>query len=278
MSAYLADFDEPNPSDAYQIVGYQEYANALNHLVPLVQRADEEALAAYDKVIKSMPELAIYTNLSRRFNFALTQNSSLTPLLRRTLNLYNSSSLKDNEDLAAAEYKHAGIGWLIALARLEHGSIEIGYQKNVSPFNLTHLTTVETPAFLELLLDGARSHYWAMNMDPVTHDLLDGNVPKVSDRTALAYGRRAVLVQKMLETLKRLAGVQFTLIQKQELQTWYDNLSEVREGVSYNVYETYKAAISQQGVYNIDLNGCPPLVSGIRKDISLGRGRISLAE
>ena len=278
MSAYLADFDEPNPSDAYQIVGYQEYANALNHLVPLVQRADEEALAAYDKVIESMPELAIYTNLSRRFNFALTQKSSLTPLLRRTLNLYNSSSLKDNEELAAADYKHAGIGWLIALARLEHGSIEIGYQKNVSSFNLTHLTTVETPAFLELLLDGARSHYWAMNMDPVTHDLLNGNVPKVSDRTALAYGRRAVLVQKMLETLNRLAGVQFTPIQKQELQTWYDNLSEVREGVSYNVYETYKAAISQQGVYNIDLNGCPPLVRGIRKDISLGRGRISLAE
>ncbi len=278
MSAYLAEFDEPNPSDAYQIVGYQEYANALNHLVPLVKQADEEALAAYDKIIESMPELAIYTNLSRRFNFAMAQNSSLTPLLRRTLNLYNSSSLKDKDDLAAAEYRHAGIGWLIALARLEHGSIEIGYQKDVSPFNLTHLTTVETPAFLELLLDGARSHYWAMNMDPVTHYLLDGNVPKVSDRTALAYGRRAVLVLKMLETLNQMAGVQFTPVQKQELQTWYDNLSEVREGVSYNVYETYKAAISQQGVNNIDLNGCPPLVSGIRKDISLGRGRISLAE
>ena len=82
----------------------------------------------------------------------------------------------------------------------------------------------------------------------------------------------------MLETLNRVAGAQFTPVQKQELQSWYDNLSEVREGVSYNVYETYKAAISQQGIQSIDLKGCPPLVSGIRKDISLGRGRISLAE
>ena len=41
VSVFGADFDEPDPSDAYQIVGYQEYANALNNLVPLVREADE---------------------------------------------------------------------------------------------------------------------------------------------------------------------------------------------------------------------------------------------
>ena len=275
VGVFVADFDEPDPSDAYQIVGYQEYANALNNLVPLVRAADEASLRVYDKIISDMPELVIYTNLSRRFGLVQMQNFSLPPRLRNTSNLYRQSSLNEPGNDANA-YKRSGIGWLIALARLEHGSIEIGYQTNVSPFNLEELTKVETPAFSALLLDGARSHYWAMKMDSVTHYLIEGNVPKVSDRTALAYGRRAVLVQEMLKTLNQLAGRQFTPAQKQELQSWYKNMSAVRQGVVYNVYETYKVAIAKNGIGNIDLQGCPPLVSGIRDDILRGRASISL--
>ena len=277
VGVFVADFDEPDPSDAYQIVGYQEYANALNNLVPLVRVADEASLRVYDKIISDMPELVIYTNLSRRFGLVQMQNFSLPPRLRNTSNLYRQSSLNETGNDANA-YKRSGIGWLIALARLEHGSIEIGYQTNVSPFNLEELTKVETPAFSALLLDGARSHYWAMKMDSVTHYLIEGNVPKVSDRTALAYGRRAVLVQEMLKTLNQLAGRQFTPAQKQELQSWYKNMSAVRQGVVYNVYETYKVAIAKNGIGNIDLQGCPPLVSGIRDDILRGRASISLEE
>ena len=277
VGVFVADFDEPDPSDAYQIVGYQEYANALNNLVPLVRAADEASLRVYDKIISDMSELVIYTNLSRRFGLVQMQNFSLPPRLRNTSNLYRQSSLNETGNDANA-YKRSGIGWLIALARLEHGSIEIGYQTNVSPFNLEELTKVETPAFSALLLDGARSHYWAMKMDSVTHYLIEGNVPKVSDRTALAYGRRAVLVQEMLKTLNQLAGRQFTPAQKQELQSWYKNMSAVRQGVVYNVYETYKVAIAKNGIGNIDLQGCPPLVSGIRDDILRGRASISLEE
>ena len=277
VGVFVADFDEPDPSDAYQIVGYQEYANALNNLVPLVRAADEASLRVYDKIISDMPELVIYTNLSRRFGLVQMQNFPLPPRLRNTSNLYRQSSLNETGNDANA-YKRSGIGWLIALARLEHGSIEIGYQTNVSPFNLEELTKVETPAFSALLLDGARSHYWAMKMDSVTHYLIEGNVPKVSDRTALAYGRRAVLVQEMLKTLNQLAGRQFTPAQKQELQSWYKNMSAVRQGVVYNVYETYKVAIAKNGIGNIDLQGCPPLVSGIRDDILRGRASISLEE
>ena len=277
VGVFVADFDEPDPSDAYQIVGYQEYANALNNLVPLVREADEASLRVYDKIISDMPELVIYTNLSRRFGFSQVQNSALPLRLRNISNLYRQSSLNETGNDANA-YKRSGIGWLIALARLEHGSIEIGYQTNVSPFNLEELTKVETPAFSALLLDGARSHYWAMKMDSVTHYLIEGNVPKVSDRTALAYGRRAVLVQEMLKTLNQLASQQFSPAQKQELQSWYKNMSAVRQGVVYNVYETYKVAIAKNGIGNIDLQGCPPLVSGIRDDILRGRASISLEE
>ena len=223
-----------------------------------------------------MPELAIYTNLSRRFNFPQAQNSPLTPLLRSTINLYRQSSLNEQEQGPGDDFRRSGIGWVIALARIEHGGIEIGYQRNVSPFNLQHLTEIEKPAFMELLLDGARGHYWAMRMDPVTHLILKGEVVKVSSQTALAYGRRAVMLEKMLETLNKMAGATFTPIQKQELQTWYNDMSEVREGVSYIMYETYKVAISQQGIEAVDLQGCPPLVDGIRRDISSGRAKISL--
>jgi len=258
-------------------VGYQEYANALNHLVPLIQKADAAQLEAYDKIISQMPELSIYTNLSRRFNFPQAQNSSLTPLLRGTINLYRQSSLNEQELGQEDDFRRSGLGWVIALARIEHGGIEIGYQRNVSPFNLEHLTEIERPAFMELLLDGARGHYWAMRMDPMTHLILKGEVVKVSSQTALAYGRRAVMLQSMLETLNKMAGATFTPVQKKELQTWYNDMSEVREGVSDIMYETYKVAIAQQGgIEAVDLKGCPQLVDGIRRDISLGRAKIRL--
>ncbi|MBK96907.1 MAG: hypothetical protein CMJ79_14505 [Planctomycetaceae bacterium] len=276
MSGYLAEFDEPDPSDAYQIVGYQEYANALNHLVPLVQKANAEQLAAYDKIVSNMPELAVYTNLSRRFNFPEARNSALTPLLRGTLNLYRQSSLNEQALGEDNEFRRTGIGWVIALARIEHGAIELGYQKNVSPFNLENLTQVEQAAFQELLLDGARSHYWTMRMDPMTHLILKGEVVKVNDRTALAYGRRAVILQNLLQALNHLAGATLSPVQKTELQSWFNDMTEVREGVSYIMYETYKQAISKQGIYSMDLEGCPRLVEGIRSDISLGKGRIQL--
>ena len=257
-------------------MGYQEYANALNHLAPLVQKADAVQLNAFNKIISQMPELAIYTNLSRRFNFPRVQNASLNPLLRDTLNVYRQSSLNERELVQQDDFKRTGIGWVLALARIEHGSIEIGYQQNVSPFNLEHLTEVEKPAFRELLLDGARGHYWAMRSDPVTHLILKGEVVKVSSQTALAYGRRAVLLQRMLETLNKMAGATFTPIQKKELQTWYNNMSEVRESVSYIMYATYREAILQQGIGAINLIGCPSLVEGIRRDISSGRAKIYL--
>ena len=120
MSVFGADFDEPDPSDAYQIVGYQEYANALNNLVPLVREADEASIRAFNKIISDMPELVIYTNLSRRFGFSQVQNSSLPLRLRNISNLYRQSSLNETGNDANA-YKRSGIGWLIALARLEHG-------------------------------------------------------------------------------------------------------------------------------------------------------------
>ena len=135
VGVFVADFDEPDPSDAYQIVGYQEYANALNNLVPLVRAADEASLRVYDKIISDMPELVIYTNLSRRFGLVQMQNFSLPPRLRNTSNLYRQSSLNETGNDANA-YKRSGIGWLIALARLEHGSIEIGYHTCVNTYEI----------------------------------------------------------------------------------------------------------------------------------------------
>ena len=102
MSVFTADFDWHDPSDAYQIVGYQEYANALNNLVPLVREADEASIMAFNKIISDMPELVIYTNLSRRFGFSQIQNSSLPLRLRNISNLYRQSSLNETGNDANA--------------------------------------------------------------------------------------------------------------------------------------------------------------------------------
>ena len=267
MSGYLATFDAPDPSDAYQIVGYQEYANALNHLIPLVRNADAEQLEAYNEIVSELDEFSVYVNLSRRFG-RLTGTS----LAQR----YKQSYLHEFPQVPNDDFRRRGIGWVLALARLEHGAIEVGYQDSANPFSLNNLTAIERIPFAELLLDGVRSHYWSMSSDLVTYRLIKGHVTKVSDRTALAYGRRTVMVQHMLEALDRIAGNSFKPAQRSELQAWHRELSSIREGVTYVMYETYRAAIEQQGFAGVDLCGCPALVDGIRRDISEGKGQITV--
>lgn len=40
------------------------------------------------------------------------------------------------------------------------------------------------------------------------------------------------------------------------------------------MYETYRAAIAEQGFEGVELRGCPSLVNGIRRDISGGKGQV----
>jgi hypothetical protein len=272
VRAYLAKFDTPDPSDAYQIVGYQEYANALNHLIPLVQNANAEQLAAYDEIVSELDEFSVYINLSRRFGRLVGNSTALK---------YRQSLLHELPQKANDDFRRRGIGWVLALARLEHGAIEIGYQESSTPFSLNNLTAIERVPFAELLLDGVRSHYWSMSSDPVTYRLIKGEVAKVSDRTALAYGRRIVMTQHMIETLDKVAGGALNGPQRTELQAWHRELSSVREGVSYVMYRTYLAAFEQQGelvrgVRNMKLAGCPVLVNSIKRDIIAGRAQVTL--
>ncbi|MBT4693302.1 MAG: hypothetical protein HOB73_08165 [Planctomycetaceae bacterium] len=266
VRGYLATFDAPDPSDAYQIVGYQEYANALNHLLPLVQNANAEQLEAYNEIVSELDEFSVYVNLSRQFGRLAG---------RSVAQRYKQSYLHEFPKTPNDDFRRRGIGWVLALARLEHGAIEIGYQDSANPFSLNNLTAIERIPFTELLLDGARSHYWSMSSDLVTYRLIKGQVTKVNDRTALAYGRRVVMVQHMLEALNTIAGNSFKPVQRNELQGWHRELSSIREGVTYVMYETYRAAIENQDFEGMKLYGCPFLVNGIRRDISEGKGQIN---
>ena len=266
MRAYLVEFDSPDPSDVYQIVGYQEYANALNYLIPLVQNANAEQLEAYNEIVSELDEFSVYVNLSRRFGRLVG-----TSIAQR----YKQSYLHEFPQIPDDDFRRRGIGWVLALARLEHGAIEIGYQESGNPFSLNNLTVIERLPFAELLLDGIRSHYWNMSSDPVVHHLIKGQVAKVSDRTALAYGRRAVMVQQMIETLDKIAGNSIKPAPRSELQAWHSELSSIQKGVTYVMYETYRAIIEQQGFEGIKLRGCPTLVDSIRQDISEGKGKVT---
>jgi len=267
VRGYLVTFDAPDPSDAYQIVGYQEYANALNHLIPLVQNANAEQLEAFNEIVSELDEFSVYVNLSRRFG-----RLAGTSLAQR----YKQSYLHESPQAPNDDFRRRGIGWVLALARLEHGAVEVGYQDSANAFGLNSLTAIERMPFAELLLDGVRSHYWSMSSDPVTYQLIKGQVAKVSDRTALAHGRRAVMVQHMLEALDKIAGNSFEPSQRSELQTWHRELSSIREGVTYVMVETYRVLIEQQGYEQLKLRGCPALVDGIRRDISEGKGQVTI--
>ena len=279
VSAYTACFDKPDPNDAYQIVGYQEYALALNYLVPLVQNADKEDLEAYDAVIQVMDELAIYVNLSRRYDLTKWNPPTPSPDSQQAIQEFRLSSLNETVAFEGDNYQRRGLGWIMALARLEHGAVEVGYQQNKNPFALEKLTVIEREPLAELLLDAVRSHFWAMKVEPQANWVRHGRLTRISDRTALAYGRRSVMVQAMLESLFSIAGDKLAPVQLQELQNWYEQMNRMQRGVSFVIYETAKEAISRQGydAWSADLKGCKRLVDGIKNDIRQGNAQISIS-
>lgn len=185
-----------------RLVGFLEYQNALGCLDSLVRMSSPEEVTVYDELIRERPELAVYTNLSRR---CTTGPSSL------------------NEPVAAgATYEQRGLRWVTALARVELAAMLAAFTSLPKPFENVNAGPFDLEQYRELLLDGARCHYWALRNDPALPAVLrDASL----GQPLLCYSRRVGLARSMLAAASQ--SDQFALEQYQELKAWHDSLNNL---------------------------------------------------
>ena len=204
-----------SPQDNQQVarlVGFLEYGKALQLLDALVSRSTIEEIEAFDAIVKERDELAVFTHLSRRVQPA-------------------PSRLEEPPQNANDDFERRGIRWLTALARVEFGSMLAAFTTVDHPFAATRPTAFDQFEFLSILLDGARTHYWALMQDP--------NLARVSRESprqpeVLSYTRRLGLIQALIGAVLQ-AGGPLTPVQVAELTQWKDQIDGYQAGFVYKI-------------------------------------------
>ena len=94
--------------NAYRLVGFSEYATALNMFTKLVGISNDQELQEMDEMIKDHPSLTVFTNLSR----------GITP---------PTSTIAETALNQEQRYGKQGLAWMMALARVEYGAMVAGF-------------------------------------------------------------------------------------------------------------------------------------------------------
>lgn len=200
------------PTDARQarrIVGYLEYGMALGYLDELLRSLTPDERTAIDEFVAEHESFTVYTNLSRRTQ---TRPSTLTE---------RPSSAEDS-------FARKGLAWVMALARVESGAILSTFTTTPNPFTVVNPTAFEMNAYRELLMDGARMHYWSLYIDPALK-----KVTRTSPENpiVLSYSRRLGLAKAMLRAAAKSGVGHLHAQQYRELATWKQDLDELHAGL-----------------------------------------------
>lgn len=196
-----------------QLVGFYEYGNALFNFNHLLKNSTDEELEAMDNIVRRRPEFTVYTNLSDAIQ---TGPSSLSTSAR-----YRNES-----------ERFTGFRGVIALARTEFGAMLAGFTDAPQPFQFLPLHPFDAEEYQQLLLDGARSHYWALLKDP---RLKKVTTTSPENPIVLAYSRRLVVARSMLSAATRLGRARYKNVQMRELMSWKESLDDVQHVLVGNI-------------------------------------------
>ncbi|MDA1055575.1 MAG: hypothetical protein O3C40_34705 [Planctomycetota bacterium] len=175
-----------------------------------------------EEIVKQRDEFVVYTNLSRRYEDDFTR-------------------------AVAGDRAKRGLGWIMALARVELGAMRAGFTDERSPFERVPPSRYEMPQYTEILLDSARTHYLALGNDPVAQNfarwsgppLTSGRMPDKArvpvERQAIAYARRAVIASQFADAVERLGQSRLTSEQYAQLQQAKQNLESLRSAIVYRI-------------------------------------------
>jgi hypothetical protein len=208
--AYLPKSD---PNRIFRIVGFLEYSMALRYLDKLALNVSEEETDAIDEIIKSEPEFKVYTNLSRRLQLA-------------------PSSLTEKPQREKDDYSRHGFKWVTALARVELGGMLGSFTSHPAPFAAVAGKGYDAPEYMELLVDGARTHYWALANDPQFKLVMKKFNP---DAKSLTYLRRLNLATAFITAAVGIAPQQFTPVQLAEFQSYLKPINDARKSIRTSI-------------------------------------------
>lgn len=242
-----------------QLVGYVEYATALAHFERLVELATPAELRSLDDLIGQDDRFVVHSNLSAKFD-----NLDPVSSLRLPHRVPDPRAAHANERL--------GLPWVMALARVELGAMRAGHTGESSnpyrrvdyaerfnnpelladplgPFDRWPPTAFEREAFLEILFDGARQHYYESRTD---YQIQIGNgVGLVGFRHApiqvLQLERKLRIAIEMIEAFRAYAIGSLTPAQQVELNRWESRLT-MQEGQIRNIIFPLPVSLGGIGV------------------------------
>lgn len=198
-----------SPETPRRLVGYDEYVKALAHFDELLDKATPDELRVADEIVRESPAFAIYTNLSRGVERA---PSAVTEAPRQP----------------GDRFRREGLAWVVALARVEVGAILSLCTSVPRPFETVVPTKYEQAAYLELLRDGARTHYWTIRFDPEVTRVLR----QAYDERLLAYLNRVILAREFVHTAAKLGKPTDSRAEFEVWQSWDADLDDIHDALA----------------------------------------------
>jgi hypothetical protein len=198
-----------------RMVGFVEYGQALTNLELFIASATPEELELAEQIVGERDDLAVFTNVSRRVE-------------------KEPSALSERAEGPADTFERRGLGWLMALARVELGTLIAGFDDHKTPMTASRPTQFELDEYREMVEDSLRTHYWALRADPIVKVIQQrrGRTQRLPlDETVLiAYYRRVWIALQLARTASLLdasgaGSPRQTLLQQWQLQL--DGLEKV---------------------------------------------------
>jgi hypothetical protein len=204
----------------YRIVGFLEYAKALEFLVQFVETASSQELDVANEIIREREPFVVYVNLSRLIE--------------------GNSSLSDRSRNSQRTSQRRGLEWVMALARVELGGMLAGFTSHPQPFQATapgtggkvrvRTAAIDAEAYREILTDGMRVHYWTLRRDPAVRNYYTHGVP---ENHLLTYGRRSVVARKFLQAARRYSLDRLSKTQLAEMNAWDNYFKKIQLTLLY---------------------------------------------
>lgn len=218
--AYLPKDD---PYLINRLVGFLEYSKALEAFDQLAALASYDEMNAIDEIIKSEPEFTVFTNLSRRLE-------------------QGRSSLAEKPNGPNDDFSRKGFRWVTALARVEVGAMLAGFTDHPNPFAAVAGKGYDIAEFKEMLIDGAKLHFWALANDPDFMELTKNFKP---DGQTLTYVRRLNVATAFVYAAGGLTALELSPMQKEEVTTYAKNLDNARTSFQTAI-QVYLSTIATQ--------------------------------
>ncbi len=222
----------------------------------MIRISSPEEMKVYEEIIRERPELSFETNLSRKGPSGATFLGELPQ--------------KPQDDFV----RH-GLGWMTALARIELGAMLAGFSTVKRPFAAMQPTAYDLAPYLELLLDGARTHYWSLNGDARLKWTMKQRVMNVC-KAVLSYSRRLVMARAMLRSAHSVTAANYTPAQHQEMQKWKGDMDDVQAVLVLMVQDVLgHRSFTQTSREDSEFTrACTALLGAERRELAAGTARV----